>query len=41
MRGKGKFARSASPGKWKDNFNEKEIQLMNEIMGETLKRVGY
>lgn len=41
MRGKGKFARSATPGKWKDNFNENEIRIMNEIMGDTLKEIGY
>jgi len=41
LKGKGKFARSASPGKWKENLNEKEQDLMNDIMGNTLKELGY
>jgi len=40
-KGSGKFHRSASPGKWKENFNEEEKSIMNEIMGETLKKIGY
>jgi len=41
MKGKGKFARSASPGKWKENFSEKEKKIMNDIMNETLRELGY
>ena len=41
LKGKGKFARSASPGKWKENFNEKEQETINEIMKETLKKLEY
>ena len=40
-KGEGKFARSASPGKWKENFTEEEKKLMSEIMGEKLKGLGY
>lgn len=40
-KGSGKFHRSASPGKWKDHFNQEEQELMNEIMENTLKKAGY
>jgi len=40
-RGKGKLRRLATPGKWKENFDQKEIDLMNEILENTLKRLGY
>lgn len=40
-RGKGKIIRSATPGKWKENFNEEEKELMNSILGDTLKKLGY
>ena len=40
-KGTGKVTRSASPGKWHENFNEEEQEKMNEIMSETLKRLGY
>jgi len=40
-KGLGKFNRSATPGKWKENFSKKEQTLMDEIMGKTLKRLGY
>jgi len=41
QKGKGKFYRAASTGSWKDNFSQKEQNLMNSIMGETLKKMGY
>ena len=41
MKGSGKFYRVATPGKWKDNFNQEEKNLMNSIMGETLKKMNY
>lgn len=41
LKGEGKFYRIASPGKWKHNFNEKETQLMNKIMGDMLVKIGY
>jgi len=40
-KGSGKFNRSATPGKWKENFSKDEIEIMNNIMDETLKRLGY
>jgi len=40
-KGSGKFYRSATPGKWKENFNEEEKKIMEEIMGESLKKLGY
>jgi len=40
-KGSGKVTRSASPGKWRENFSEDEIKTMQEIMGETLSRLGY
>ena len=41
QKGPGKFARSATPGKWKDNFNDEEKKVMEEIMGPTLRMLGY
>jgi len=41
MKGTGKFYRVATPGKWKDNFNQEEKNLMNSIMGKTLKKMNY
>jgi len=41
QKGKGKFFRSAQPGKWKETFDEKEKKILDEIMGETLRKVGY
>ena len=40
-KGKGKFYRSATPEKWKENFSKKEVDVMNQIMGDTLKKNGY
>jgi len=40
-KGSGKFNRSATPGKWKENFSKDEIKIMNNIMDETLKLLGY
>jgi len=41
LKGKGKATRSASPGKWKKNFNEEEKDLMNSIMRKTLVQLNY
>jgi stalled ribosome alternative rescue factor ArfA len=41
QKGEGKFKRSASPGKWKENFNEEQQNIMHEVMGPTLKKIGY
>jgi len=40
-KGGGKFARSASPGLWKKNFSNEEKEVMNDIMSETLLKLGY
>ncbi|HUS50079.1 MAG TPA: sulfotransferase domain-containing protein, partial [Candidatus Paceibacterota bacterium] len=40
-KGSGKFTRSATPGKWRENFSEDEQNIMNEIMGTMLKKLGY
>ena len=40
-RGSGKVTRSASPGKWKESFNKEEINIMEKIMGNTLKKFNY
>ena len=40
-KGGGKFTRTAKPGLWKDHFSEKEIQKMNTILGDTLKKLDY
>ncbi len=41
LKGQGKFRRFASPGKWKDNFNDEEKSTIEKIMGSTLKKLGY
>jgi len=41
QKGKGKFIRTANPGGWKENFNEKEVRTMEEIMGDTLRDLKY
>ena len=41
LKGKGKAIRSASPGKWKENFNEEEKNAMENIMNEPLQKLGY
>jgi len=40
-KGKGKFIRSATSGKWKENFTTEEIKIMTEIMQKMLKKLGY
>ena len=40
-KGKGKSVRFATPGKWKENFNVEEQNLVNKILGETLKQLNY
>jgi len=40
-KGSGKFARSASPGLWKEHFSEEEKKIMEEIMRPTLNKLGY
>ena len=41
QKGPGKFARSASPGKWRDNFSEEEKKVLEKIMGPLLRILGY
>ena len=40
-KGPTKDLRAASPGLWRENMTDTERQVMNEIMGETLERLGY
>jgi Sulfotransferase family len=40
-RGKGRMRRAASPGLWRENLSAEEQRVANEIMGETLSRLGY
>ncbi len=40
-RGSGKFFRTAKVGGYKDNFSEKEQEIMISLMGEALKKVDY
>ena len=41
MKGKGKFRRSATPGKWKESLSQKEQKMTNKIMKELLKTLEY
>jgi len=41
QKGEGKFYRSASTGGWTKKFSKEEQELMNSIMGDTLKQMGY
>jgi len=40
-KGKREFRRFATPGMWKENFNEDEKMLINGIVKDTLKKLGY
>lgn len=40
-RGEGKEIRSASPGGWRDNLSPAEHDIMHEVMGPVLARMGY
>jgi len=41
QKGEGKFYRTATTGGWRENFSKEEQELMNSIMGDTLKQMGY
>jgi len=41
QKGSGHITRSATPGKWKENFNEKEKELMHKIMKDILVKINY
>lgn len=41
LRGKGHFARSATPGAWRDNLTPEEQALVNDAIGPKLRELGY
>jgi hypothetical protein len=41
QRGPGQFARAATPGGWRDEFTGDELRLLDRIMGEKLRELGY
>jgi len=41
LRGSGKFHRSATPGKWKQNFSIEEKVLIENMIGDLLKKMDY
>ncbi len=41
LKGPTKGFRTATPGLWRENTSDAEQRLMNEIMGESLERLGY
>lgn len=41
LKGKGKSLRFATPGKWRENFTNSEKDLIEKIIGYTLKVLGY
>jgi len=40
-KGSGKFKRSATPGKWKESFDDEEKKVIENIIGDTLLELGY
>lgn len=40
-KGRGRFARAATPGLWRQNFSDDEQAQLHRIMGPTLARLGY
>jgi Sulfotransferase family len=40
-KGPGKMARAASPGLWRERFTAEEQQLLEEVMGDKLRELGY
>ena len=40
-RGSGKFHRAATPGLWRQNMGAAEQELLNEVMGDKLRELGY
>jgi hypothetical protein len=40
-KGAGQFARAASPGLWRERFAAEEVAVLEEIMGPTLRQLGY
>ncbi len=41
QKGKGKPRRSATPGKWKENFTGEEQRIVGKIMEKILRELGY
>lgn len=41
LRGKGKFARAATPGLWRESFSREERELVTSLLREPLERLGY
>lgn len=41
QKGPGKFNRLAIPGTWKEKYNKEEVEIMQSIMGNTLKKFEY
>ncbi len=40
-KGIGQFKRIARPGNLKDSFNDEEKKIIENLMGETLRKLGY
>jgi hypothetical protein len=40
-KGPGHFARAASPGLWRERFSPEEQSVLEDIMGQTLRELGY
>jgi len=40
-KGKGQFRRFATPGKWKENFTDEEKKTVENMIGDTLRKIGY
>ena len=41
QKGPKKFFRSATPGAWRDNMSDEEAATLEEIMGDSLRKLGY
>jgi Sulfotransferase family len=41
LRGRGRFARAAEPGLWRQNLSDREQELIEEIIGAELRELGY
>jgi len=41
LKGSGKSRRSATPGKWKENLSNEDKNVIEKILIETLKKLGY
>ena len=41
QRGAGKFTRSATPGVWRQNLSDAEQAVLERVMGEQLRELGY